>query len=102
MVMLPRMRKASPPNIFYSINSGSLPMKLPDPVGELLIVGHGGDRTGRRSQAARSRMTWRAPWRARRSGMFGVDRIYDFAAFCLPWSALCFCPPGCCRWPSSR
>ena len=26
-----------------------------------------------------------------RSGTFGVHRIYDFAAFCLPWSAFCFC-----------
>ena len=26
MAMLPRMRKASPPNIFFSVSSGSLPM----------------------------------------------------------------------------
>jgi hypothetical protein len=26
MAMLPRMRKASPPNIFFSLSSGSLPM----------------------------------------------------------------------------
>jgi len=30
--------------------------------------------------------------------MFGVHRIYDFAAFCLPWSGLGFCPwCRCCR-----
>jgi hypothetical protein len=27
-----------------------------------------------------------------RSGMLGIHRIYDFAVFCLPWSALCFLP----------
>ena len=36
------------------------------------------------------------------SDMPGVHRIYDFEAFCLPWSAFCFglcylCCRSCCR-----
>jgi hypothetical protein len=69
----------------------------PDTLGELLVVGHGDDRTDRESGGRES--CGAHPWRATRSGTFGVHRIYDFAAFCLPWSALC--SSTCCHCPRS-
>jgi hypothetical protein len=40
---------------------------------------------------SRPRTPRRTP-QATRSGMFSAHRVYDFAAFCLPWSGVCSCP----------
>jgi hypothetical protein len=67
--------------------------ELPDAPVQLLVVGHGDERTDRRPRDRESRGAH--PCRATRSGMCSVHGIYDFAVFCLPWSAPCF--RLCCR-----
>jgi hypothetical protein len=39
---------------------------------------------------------------ARLGVVSGVYRVYDFAAFRLPWSVLCFLLPGHSSWSSNR
>jgi hypothetical protein len=62
--------------------------ELPDTPDELLVIGHDDDRTDRGPRGSDS--LGAHAWRAARSDMSSVHRIYDFAAVCPPWSAPCF------------
>jgi hypothetical protein len=59
---------------------------VPDAPGELLVVGHGDERTDRGPR--RREISRRDPCRATRSGMCGVHGIYDFPSSACPGQLL--------------